>query len=357
MKLSQFQFHLPDELIAQYPLDFRDSARLMVLNRKTGSIETGKTIGDIVNYFDEGDYFLFNDTKVFPARLSGYKDRTNATIEVFLLRELNAETRYWDVLVDPARKIRIGNKVFFDGNETMVGEVIDNTTSRGRTIRFLSDIEGTDEFREYLFSMGMMPLPSYIHRDRENPDPRDKEDVERYNTIFAKNNGAVAAPASGLHFSKIVFKRMELKGINWDFITDHIGLGIFKEIEVEDLTKHKMDSEQVIIPERIVELVDNLHANGKRLCAIGCDVMRALEGVAGSNGHIKALNGWINNFIFPPYDFTIANSMLTNFFMPQSTQMMIGAAFAGYENLMNAYHTAIKEGYRFGDYGDALLII
>ena len=349
MKLSQFKFKLPEALIAQEPTVYRDDARMLVLHRRHGEIEH-KSVKDIVDYFDDGDQFIFNDTKVFPARLYGNKERTNAHIEVFLLRELNRDMRYWDVLVDPARKIRIGNKLFFDDDNTVVAEVIDNTTSRGRTLRFLSDYRG-EEFREKLFELGHTPLPKYIHREAT------KEDAERYQTIFAKKEGAVAVHATGLHFSKTLLKRLEIKGVDIDFITSHIGLGIFKDIEVEDLTKHKMDSEQIEVSEELAEKIDRLHEAEKHICAIGTDVMRAIETVAGTNGHIKPYSGWTNKFIFPPYDFTVCNAFMANFYFPQSTQLMMVAAFGGYEQVMNAYKVAIEEGYRFGDYGDAMLIV
>ncbi|MBQ8100113.1 MAG: tRNA preQ1(34) S-adenosylmethionine ribosyltransferase-isomerase QueA [Paludibacteraceae bacterium] len=357
MKLSQFKFTLPKEQIAQYPARYRDESRLLVLHRKTGDIEL-KQFPDVVNYFDEGDHFLLNDTKVFPARLYGTKERTGAAIEVFLLRELNHENRYWDVLVDPARKIRIGNKIYFGNDSSIVAEVIDNTTSRGRTLRFLTDYSN-DEFREHLFALGHTPLPKYIHRDREHPDERDKEDAERYQTIFANpaKDAAVAVPATGLHFSKSVFKRMEIHGIGWSFVTSHVGLGITKPIDVEDLTKHKMDSEQMTISQEVVDTIERLHAGEKRLCAVGTDVMRVLETVVGTNGHVKALDGWTNKFIFPPYDFTVANAMLANLYMPLSTQIMMVAAFGGYDEVMHAYEVAVQEGFRFGDYGDAMLIV
>ncbi len=355
MKLSQFKFTLPKELIAQYPAPYRDEARLLVLHKKTGDVEL-KTIPDMLDYFDEGDHFIFNDTKVFPARLYGTKERTGAAIEVFLLRELNHENRYWDVLVDPARKIRIGNKIYFAGDSSIVAEVIDNTTSRGRTLRFLTDYSN-EEFRDKLFALGHTPLPKYIHRDLENPDERDKEDEERYQTIFAEKEGAVAVPASGLHFSKSMFKRMEIHGVEWSFVTSHVGLGNFKAIDVEDLTKHKMDSEQMEISQSVVDTIERLHEQEKHICAIGTDVMRVLETVVGTNGHVKAFSGWTNKFIFPPYDFSVANTMLANFYLPQSTQIMMVAAFGGYDEVMHAYEVAVKEGFKFGDYGDAMLIV
>ncbi len=355
MKLSQFKFHLPAELLAQYPADYRDESRLLVLHRKTGEIEL-REFSDIVEYFDEGDHFIFNDTKVFPARLHGKKERTQAEIEVFLLRELNHDNRYWDVLVDPARKIRIGNKIYFDEDSSIVAEVIDNTTSRGRTLRFLTDYPN-EEFRDRLYALGHTPLPKYIHRDLENPDPRDVEDPERYQTIFAKNEGAVAAPASGLHFSKSTLKRLEITGVDWSFLTSHVGLGTFKNIDVEDLTKHKMDSEQIEISHGLVDKIEDIHEKGHRICAVGTDVMRALESVVGTNGHVKAYSGWINKFIFPPHDFTVANAMVANFYLPQSPQLILTAAFGGFENTMRAYEVAIQNGFHFGDYGDAMLIV
>ena len=355
MKLSQFRFELPKELVAQYPATFRDDCRLLVLHRKTGRTEL-RAFNDFVEYFNEDDHFIFNDTKVFPARLFGIKERTGANIEVFLLRELNHTNRYWDVLVDPARKIRIGNKIFFGSDNAIVAEVIDNTTSRGRTIRFLSDFT-EEEFIPHLYALGNTPLPKYIHRDRENPDERDAEDAERYQTIFAQKIGAVAVPATGIHFSKLSFKRMEVKGINWSFITSHIGLGNFKSIDVEDLSKHKMDSEQVEISQQVVDTIEELHVKEKHICAVGTDVMRVLESVVGTNGHTKAFSGWTNKFIFPPYDFTVANTMLCNFYMPQSSQFIMTCAFGGYEKVMAAYEVAINEGLQFGDYGDAMLIV
>ncbi len=355
MKLSQFKFHLPEELLAQYPAPYRDEARLMVLHRTTGDIEF-KKIPDMISYFDEGDYFIFNDTKVFPARLYGTKERTGADIEVFLLRELNHENRYWDVLVDPARKIRIGNKIYFSADSAIVAEVIDNTTSRGRTLRFLTDYNN-EEFVDRLYAMGHTPLPSYISRNRENPDPRDEEDVERYQTIFAEKVGAVAVPSTALHFSKSMLKRMEIQGIEHAFITSHMGLGNFKAIDVEDLTKHKMDSEQFEVSQKIVDIVEKQHEEERRICAIGTDVMRALETVVGTNGHIKAYSGWTNKFIFPPHDFSVANTMMASFYLPYSPQLMMTAAFGGYDNVMHAYEVAVKEGFQFGDYGDAMLIV
>lgn len=366
MRLCQFKFKLPEELIAQYPAPYRDEARLMVVHRKSGEIEH-KTLPELVNYFDEGDLFVFNDTKVFPARLWGHKEKTNALIEVFLLRELNHKTRYWDVLVEPARKIRIGNKITFEDDPSIVAEVIDNTTSRGRTFRFLTDYEN-EEFVPHLYALGSAPLPKYIKRPMD-PDTMEKYteifhdqpvremDFDRYQTIFADKIGAVAAPASGLHFSKQLLKRMEIRGIESTFMTSHISLGIFKEIDVEDLTKNKMESEQITLPEPMVQAVNKAHEEQRRVCAVGTEVMRAMEHVAGTNGLLKAYEGWTNKFIFPPYDFSVANSFFVNFYMPQSSQMIMVAAFAGFDLMMQAYEEAVKEGYRFGDYGDAMLIV
>ena len=349
MKLSQFKFKLPDELIAQYPAVHRDESRLMVLHRKTGEIEH-KIFKDVLNYFDENDLFVFNDTKVFPARLFGNKEKTGAQIEVFLLRELNREGRLWDVLVEPARKIRIGNKLYFGDDDSVVAEVIDNTTSRGRTLRFLFD--GThEEFKKELHKLGETPLPHNITR------PVEPDDEERFQTIFARNEGAVSAPGAGLHFSRELMKRMEIKGINSAFVTSHMSLGNFRDIDVEDLTKHKMDSEQMQITPETADIVNAAHDAGENICAVGVTVMRALETVVGTEGRIKPLDGWTNKFIFPPYDFTVANSLISNFHLPYSTLLMLEAAFGGYEQVMEAYEVAIKEKYHFGVYGDALLII
>lgn len=366
MKLSQFRFRLPEELIAQFPSPYRDEARLMVLHRKTGEIEH-KTLPELVQFFDEGDLFVFNDSKVFPARLWGHKEKTNALIEVFLLRELNHRNRYWDVLVDPARKIRIGNKITFDDDPAIVAEVIDNTTSRGRTFRFLTDYDN-EEFVPRLYALGSAPLPHYIHRPMDpetlaqyeqvfHNQPVSEMDNERYQTIFADKIGAVAAPASGLHFSKQLLKRMEIHGIETQFMTSHVSLGIFKDIDVEDLTKNKMESEQIILPEAMTNAVNNAHEQGRRVCAVGTEVMRAMEHVAGTNGLLKPYDGWTNKFIFPPYKFMAANAFFVNFYLPMSSQLLMVAAFAGYEETMNAYHEAVEQGYRFGDYGDAMLIV
>ena len=349
MKLSKFKFKLPDELIAQYPSKHRDESRLMVVHRKTGEIEH-KTFKDLLEYFNEKDLFIFNDTKVFPARLYGNKEKTGAQIEVFLLRELNHEMRLWDVLVEPARKIRIGNKLYFGEDDSIVAEVIDNTTSRGRTLRFLFD--GThEEFKKGLYSLGETPLPRNITRQVE------PEDAERFQTIFAKNEGAVSAPAAGMHFSRELMKRMEIKGIEKTFITSHMSLGNFREIDVEDLTKHKMDSEQMSVSPETAGIVNQAHDENRNICAVGVTVMRALETVVGTEGKIKPYEGWTNKFIFPPYEFTVANSLITNFHLPYSTLIMLTAAFGDYDLVMKAYEIAIKEGYKFGVYGDAMLIL
>ena len=335
--------------MAKYPADNRDESRLLVLNRATGAIEH-RIFKDIIEYFDEKDLFLFNDTKVFPARLYGNKEKTNAEIEIFLLRELNSELRLWDVLVDPARKIRIGNKLYFGADEMMGAEVIDNTTSRGRTLRFLFD-GSYEEFKEALYRLGETPLPRWIREKVE------EEDAERYQTIFAKHEGAVAAPTAGMHFSKHLLKRMEIKGIDSAFITLHAGLGNFRRVDVEDLSKHKMDSEQFVVTEQAAEAVNNAKRSGHKVVAIGTTVMRTIETAVSTGGMIKAMDGWTNKFIFHPYDFTVANALVTNFQLPESTQLMMAAAFGGYDNVMNAYDVAKQEGYRFGTYGDAMLII
>ncbi|MGL5317892.1 MAG: tRNA preQ1(34) S-adenosylmethionine ribosyltransferase-isomerase QueA [Bacteroidales bacterium] len=349
MKLSQFKFKLPQELVALEPAGNRDESKLMVVHRATGEIEH-KLFKDVLSYFDDKDLFIFNDTQVFPARLYGNKEKTGAKIEVFLLRELNEENRLWDVLVDPARKIRIGNKLYFGEDDSMVAEVIDNTTSRGRTLRFLYD-GSHEEFKKALFELGETPIPKYIDREVS------EDDAERYQTIFAKNEGAVVAPAAGLHFSRELLKRMEIKGIEKGFVTLHSGLGAYREIDVEDLTKHKMDSEQMTVNNEIVAQVDHTKDNNHRVCAIGTTVMRALETSVTTEGRIKAYEGWTNKFIFPPYDFTVADSMITNFHLPYSTLLMMTAAFGGYDLIMDAYEKAVEEGYRFGAYGDAMLII
>ena len=349
MKLSQFKFKLPNELIAQQPANERDESRLLVLNRKTGEIEH-RLFKDVIDYFDEGDLMIMNDTKVFPARLYGNKEKTNARIEVFLLRELNEEHKLWDVLVEPARKIRIGNKLYFGEDESMVAEVIDNTTSRGRTLRFLYD-GSHDEFKEALYNLGQTPLPLYIDREP------NEDDAERFQCIYAKNEGAVVAPAAGLHFSREVLKRMEIKGIDYDFLTLHFGLGNFREIDVEDLTKHRMDSEQMEISADLVKHVNTTKDAERKVCAVGTSVLRALATAVSMNGHIKEYSGWTNKFIFPPYRFAIPDSIVSNFHRPGSTMLMSVAAFGGYENVMKAYKTALEQDYKFGPYGDALLII
>ena len=384
MKLSQFKFKLPEAQIALEPphrafenedgtvdkLYRRDECRLMVVHRKSQTIEMYKkddegndmvdaegnpvflTFRDVVNYFDEGDVFIFNDTKVFPARLYGTKEKTDAKIEVFLLRELNEELRLWDVLVEPARKIRIGNKLFFDDDGPMVAEVIDNTTSRGRTLRFLYDCPH-DEFKKELFALGEAPLPRYIVDQR----PATADDMDNFQTLYAKNEGAVTAPATGLHFSRELMKIMEIRGIESAYITVHCGLGSFEPIEVEDLTKHKMNSEQMIISSEACEMVNSAKNEGKRICAIGVSTMRAAETAVGTDGMLKEYDGWTNKFIFPPYDFGMANSMVANFYHPESTMLMITAAFGGYDLVMDAYKKAVKNGYKFGCYGDAMLLL
>ena len=349
MKLSKFNFELPEELLAEYPAPNRDEARLMVLNRKEGTIEH-KMFKDFIDYLDEDDVLVLNNTKVFPARLYGNKEKTGARIEVFLLRELNTETRLWDVLVDPARKIRIGNKLYFGEDESLVAEVIDNRTSRGRTLRFLFD-GPYDEFRQKLTDLGQTPLPKYIKRDVE------PEDAERYQTIYAKNEGAVAAPTAGLHFSKHLLKRLEIKGVNFAEVTLHVGLGTFSSVEVEDLSKHKMDSEEINIDEITAKIINTGISNKKRICAVGTTSMRALESSVSSSGTLNDYSGWTNKFLFPPHEFSIANMMITNFHTPKSTLLMMVSAFAGYEFIKEAYAEAIKEKYRFYTYGDAMLII
>lgn len=349
MKLSKFKYNLPEDLIALHPTLNRDESRLMVLNRNTGEIEH-KIFKDIVDYFKNDDVMVFNNTKVFPARLYGNKEKTGAQIEVFLLRELNREQRLWDVLVDPARKIRIGNKLYFGEDDLLVAEVIDNTTSRGRTLRFLFD-GSYEEFKDTLYNLGETPLPKFINR------PVEEEDALRYQTVYAEHEGAVAAPTAGLHFSRELLKRLEIKGVDFANITLHVGLGNFRSVDVEDLTKHKMDSEQIWIRDEAVEVVNNAKLNKHQICAVGTTVMRTLESSVSTNGMLKPYEGWTNKFIFPPYDFTVADSMISNFHLPLSTLLMMVAAFAGYDKLMNAYKVAIKEKYRFGTYGDAMLII
>ncbi len=349
MKLSEFSFDLPDELIAEYPSENRDEARLMVIHRETGKIEH-RLFKDIINYFGEGDVMIMNNTRVFPARMYGNKEKTGAKIEVFLLRELNRESLLWDVLVDPARKIRIGNKLYFGDDDSLVAEVIDNTTSRGRTLRFLFD-GPYEEFKAKITELGETPLPKYIKREVEETDE------ERYQTIYAKEEGAVAAPTAGLHFSRELLKRLELKGVNFAEVTLHVGLGTFRSVEVEDLTKHKMDSEQVIITEKAANIVNEAKKNKKRVCAIGTTSMRAVETSVSTDNMLKAFDGWTNKFIFPPYDFSIADSLVTNFHTPLSTLLMMISAFCGHDLMMEAYNEAIKEKYKFYSYGDAMLIL
>ena len=349
MKLSNFNYELPKELLAEYPSDQRDESRLMVLHRDTQKIEH-KLFKDVIEYFDDGDSFILNDTKVFPARLMGNKEKTGANIEVFLLRELSREQRLWDVLVDPARKIRIGNKLYFGDDDSLVAEVIDNTTSRGRTLRFLYD-GSYDEFREKLLELGQTPLPKYIKRSEE------EFDKDRYQTIYAKTEGAVAAPTAGLHFSKHLLKRLQIKGINIGELTLHVGLGTFNPVEVEDLSKHKMDSEELFIHNEVVEMVNKTKANKNKVCAVGTTVMRGLESSVSSMGTLNPYKGWTHKFIFPPYNFSIADSLITNFHMPKSTLLMMVSAFCGHDFMMEAYQTAIKDKYRFYSYGDAMLIL
>lgn len=349
MKTSDFTFELPDNLLATHPAEHRDEARLMVLHRDTQKIEH-KIFKDLTEYFDEGDLMIFNNTKVFPARLYGNKEKTGARIEVFLLRELDKDARIWDVLVDPARKIRIGNKLFFDEEETLVAEVIDNTTSRGRTLRFLYDGE-YDEFRKKLEELGETPLPKYLGRDVEEID------AERYQTIYADVEGSVAAPTAGLHFSKHLLKRMEIKGINFANVTLHVGLGTFNPIEVEDVSKHKMECEEAIIDQANADIINMAVEENRRICAVGTTSMRAIETSVSTNRKLSPYHGWTNKFIFPPYDFGIANSMITNFHAERSTLLMMVAAFAGKDFLQEAYNEAIKEKYKFYSYGDAMLIL
>ena len=349
MKLSQFQFNLPSEKIATEPPRWRDEAMLMVLHKATGEIEH-RLFKDIIEYFGKGDTFVLNDTKVFPARLYGKKEKTEADIEVFLLRELNREQRLWDVIVDPARKIRIGNKLYFGEDQSLVAEVIDNTTSRGRTLRFLFD-GSYEDFKENLFSLGHTPVPDWVKKEV------NAEDAEKFQTIFAKHEGAVSAPAAGLHFSRELFNRMILKDINKTFITLHMGIGHFREVDVEDLSKHKMDSERLIIPEETAEMINNTKKSGHKVLAVGITVIRGLETYVTTNDEVNAYDGWTNKFIFPPHRFAIPDAIVSNFHRPGSTMLMSVAAFGGYENVMKAYRTALEQDYKFGPYGDALLII
>ncbi len=349
MKLSQFKFNLPEELIAEHPAPERDQCRMMVVERNTGKI-THHQFKEVLDYFDDGDMMVFNDTRVFPALLYGNKEKTGARIEVFLLRELNAENKLWGVLVEPARKIRIGNKLYFGNDESMVAEVIDNTTSRGRTLRFLYD-GPHDEFKAALYALGRTPLPPYIKRESEPSDATD------YQCIFANREGAVVAPAAGLHFSRELMTRLEIKGIKKAFLTVHNGLGAFREIDVEDLTKHRMDSDEMDASPELVQAVNKIKDSGKQVCAVGTSVLRAISTAESMGGHMKTYTGWTNKFIFPPYDFEVCTSLVTNFHMPYSTMLMMAAAFGGYDLIMEAYRQAIAEKYRFGCYGDAMLII
>jgi S-adenosylmethionine:tRNA ribosyltransferase-isomerase len=349
MKLSEFKFDLPQSLIALHPAD-RGESRLMVIHRDSGKIEH-KTFGDVVNYFDDGDVMVINDTKVFPARLFGQKEKTGAKVEVFLLRELNREMRLWDVLVDPARKIRVGNKLYF-GDSDLVAEVIDNTTSRGRTIRFLYD-GSHEEFMKLVDQLGETPLPPEIITRRKV----ESSDRDRFQTIFAQHVGAVAAPTAGTHFTKSIMKRLEIKGVGFAPITLHVGLGTFRSVDVEDLTKHKTDSENYFISQGSVDLVNETLNSGKRVCAVGTTSMKAIESSVSASGHLKAVEGWTDRFVFPPYEFKIANAMITNFQLPESILLMSACAFGGYDLVKEAYATAIKEKYKFFTYGDAMLII
>lgn len=349
MKLSKFKFDLPQELVAMHPAQERDESRLMVVHRDTGKIEH-RVFKDVLEYFDDQDVMIFNNTKVFPARMYGNKEKTGAKIEVFLLRELDKESKLWDVLVDPARKIRIGNKLYFGENDDFVAEVIDNTTSRGRTLRFLFD-GSYEEFRNRLNELGETPLPKYINRE---PEP---DDIERYQTIYAKVEGAVAAPTAGLHFSKNLMKRLEIKGVNFSEVTLHVGLGSFRTVEVEDLTKHKMDSEKITIDQTAADIVNKGKKDKKKVCAVGTTVMRSIETSVSTDDELTTYEGWTNKFIFPPYKFSVANCMITNFHIPESTLLMMTCAFGGYDLIMEAYQIAIKEKYNFFSYGDAMLIL
>lgn len=349
MKLSRYKYILPENLIAKHPSENRDESRMMVLHRKSGKIEH-RIFKDIMDYYENEDVMVFNNTKVFPARLLGNKEKTGAEIEVFLLRELNREQRLWDVLVDPARKIRIGNKLYFGENDMLVAEVIDNTTSRGRTLRFLYD-GPYEEFKDTLYKLGETPLPKFIRREVV------PEDRERYQTIFAKHEGAVAAPTAGMHFSRELLKRLEIKGVNFAEITLHVGLGNFRTVDVEDLTKHKMDSERIIVNEEAARIVNEAKEKRKNICAVGTTVLRTLESTVSTTGLLKPYDGWTNKFIFPPYEPGVPGSMVSNFHLPLSTMLMIVSAFTGFDPLFKAYKLAIKEKYRFGTYGDAMLIL
>ena len=349
MKLSQFDFDLPQDRIAKNPVRWRDECKLMVLHKDSGEIEH-RLFKDIIDYFGKGDRFVLNDTKVFPARLYGKKEKTGADIQVFLLRELNKEQKLWDVIVDPARKIRIGNKLYFGEDDSMVAEVIDNTTSRGRTLRFLYD-GSYEEFKDALFALGETPVPEWV---KEKPEPSDVEDFQ---TIFATNVGAVSAPAAGLHFSRELFNRMILKDIEKTFITVHMGIGHFRDVDVEDLSKHRMDGERMIISEKAASEINATKRAGGKICAVGITVIRSLETYVTTNKEIRANDIWTNKFIFPPYEFSIPDAIVTNFHQPVSTMLMAVAAFGGYEKVMKAYESALENDYRFGPYGDAMLII
>lgn len=349
MKLSQFNYQLPQKLLAEYPSKNRDECRLMVVNRKEGTFEH-KVFKDILDYFDDGDAFVVNNTKVFPARLYGKKEKTGAKIEVFLLRELNKEMKLWDVLVDPARKIRVGNKLYFGDDDLLVAEVVDNTTSRGRTIRFLHDGD-PDEFKNTLYGLGETPLPKYIKRKPEEADR------ERYQTVFATEEGAVAAPTAGLHFSKELIKRLQIKGVDFAEVTLHVGLGTFRTIDVEDLSKHKMDAEYFKVDDKAVKIVNKAKNNKKNICVVGTTAMRAVESAISADKYLKPIEGWTNIFIHPPHEFSIPTAMVTNFHTPKSSLLIMVASFAGYELIMEAYSAAIKEKYQFFSYGDAMLII
>lgn len=358
MKLSQFKFKLPEDRIAQEPTPFRDDCRLMVIHAKSGVIEHRTSFRDVMDFFDEKDVFVFNNTKVFPARLYGNKEKTGAKIEVFLLRELNKEMRLWDVLVDPARKIRIGNKLYFGEDESMVAEVIDNTTSRGRTLRFLYD-GAHEEFKRALFALGEAPIPKHIIKR-----PTTEEDMENFQCIFAEKEGAVTAPTAGLHFSPQLMKMMEIKGIEFAYVTLHCGLGNFREIDVEDLTKHKMDSEEMHVDAKACEVINKAKGEGRKIVAVGTTVQRALETAISADNKLKEFDGWTNKFIFPPYEFGLADAMIANFYLPYSTLLMLTAAYGGYDFVMTAYKEALKfnendpnNRYRFGTYGDAMLIL
>ncbi|MFC4666208.1 tRNA preQ1(34) S-adenosylmethionine ribosyltransferase-isomerase QueA [Falsiporphyromonas endometrii] len=349
MKLSNFKFTLPKELIAKYPTHYRDESRMMVLHKDTGKIEH-KLFKDLIDYFDKDDCFVFNDTKVFPARIYGKKEKTGAKIEVFLLRELNEQQKLWDVVVDPARKIRIGNKLYFGDDGSLVAEVIDNTTSRGRTLRFLYDGDH-DEFKKLLYEYGQTPIPKYMERGAE------PEDAERFQSIFAKNEGAVTVPAASIHFSRELMKRLEIKDCRFAFLTVHNSMGSYRDIDVEDLSKHKMESEQMFVNREACDIINRSQDMGKKICAVGTSILRAMETAVSTDNHIKEYEGWTNLFIFPPFKIHMPDALITNFNMPHSILLMMAAAFGGYEHVMEAYKVAVKERYRFGAYGDALLII